>query len=526
MKSGVSNFVVTVMCFVALAIPCEITAQNSPSAHPGHHHYKLVEMGTFGGPVSGINEVLNYSPAVNGRGETVGFSANAMAQTATTNPTACFGPTISHGFEFRNGSVRDLGSLGGDAFCSDANSLNERGEIQGISENGFLDPLLGFNQVRAVIWKDGEITDLGTLGGNDSWSFGINNKSQVVGMALNDIPDPFSMFGFVILSSSNGTQTRAFLWSDRTGMRDLGTLGGNDAWAWAINERGQILGWSYTNSTPNMGSGFPTLDPFFYDKGQMQDVGTLGGVVGFPIAINNHGQVIGGSSTAASPTACWVPMHQSVEFFNPGCDPFLWQSGKLIDLSSNTLDGSPQTADAISDSGEIVGAATFQNQPYDAYLFRNGKAADLGHVKGDCFSEAFALNLRMEIVGNSFSCLGDPSNAFLWEGGSIANLNDLIPHGSNLQLVFANSVNERGEIAGVGVPTGYSPVDVFNVGQAFLLVPCDENHPDIEGCDYSMVEAVAQVPATSAVHASGPNLRSVLSRVNARFRFRTRRSMN
>lgn len=517
MKSGILTEIAVAAIVVTFAAVLPLAAQNSP-AHPQHHHYKLIDMGAFGGPLSGINEVLNYSPAVNGRGETVGFSANATAQTATTNPTACFGPTISHGFEFRSGSVHDLGSLGGDAFCSDANSINARGEIPGISENGLLDPLLGFNQVRAVLWKNGTINDLGTLGGNHSWSFGINNKGQVVGMALNDVPDPFSMFGFIILGSSNGTQTRAFLWDEKKGMRDLGTLGGDDAWAWAINEHGQILGWSYTNSTPNASTGFPTLDPFLYDKGRMQDIGTLGGFVGFPVAFNNNGQVIGGSSTAGNPSACWVAFRQSVEFYNPGCDPFLWDNGKLIDLSTNMTGASAATVDAINDSGQIVGAATFTTQPYDAYLLGGGAAIDLGHLGGDCFSEGIALNLGGQVVGDSYSCSGDPSRAFLWEKGSIVDLNSLIPKESSLQLVFANAVNERGEIAGVGVPVGTAPGDVWNAGQAFLLIPCDENHAGIERCDYSTIGTVSAEHTSSAPIATKPKLPPVLWRGKSQLR--------
>lgn len=75
------------------------------------------------------------------------------------------------------------------------------------------------------MYRNGAVTPLGTLGGDDDDPFtfsratGVNARGQVVGV-------------------SNG---RAFLHQDGV-MRDLGTLGGNSAVANGINERGWILG--------------------------------------------------------------------------------------------------------------------------------------------------------------------------------------------------------------------------------------------------------------------------------------------
>jgi probable HAF family extracellular repeat protein len=190
------------------------------------------------------------------------------------------------------GVLTDLGALPG-VNSSSPNWINERGWIVGNSENGEIDPLIGGTQGHAVLWKEGQIIDLGTLGGYQSLGSAVNNRGQVAGGALNAIPDPPS---FGILGFPLGTQFRAFLWEEGV-MRDLGTLGGPDSFALALNECGQVAGNSYTNSTPNATTGVPTIHPFLWEQGRMLDLGSLGGTLAFASGLNNRGQVAGVSTT-------------------------------------------------------------------------------------------------------------------------------------------------------------------------------------------------------------------------------------
>jgi hypothetical protein len=89
-------------------------------------------------------------------------------------------------------------------------------------------------------------------------------------------------------------------------------------------------------------------------------------------------------------------------------------------------------------------------------------------------------------------------NVVLWEKGSAAvNINTLVTPASDVTAVYALEINDRGEIAAHGfTSTGDQ--------RGVLLLPCDENHPDLEGCDYDLVDAATEVQSNAAPHVSGP----------------------
>jgi probable HAF family extracellular repeat protein len=467
----------------ALALTVGVGAHAQQGSNQKHHHYKLIDLGTFGGPSSylQIDNGVNGAPnqVLNSRAIAVGW-----ADTSTPDPYApnCFNFDCftSNAFEWQNGTRVDLGALPGGQNSS-TSWISDSGLIAGQSQNGVVDPLVpGFPEIRATMWtRDGRIINLGTLGGNESSAFSVNNRGQVVGVAVNNIPNPFSFLA---------TQLRAFLWQDGV-MRDLGTVGtGDNAWALFVNERGQVAGFSDTS--PNPGPlGVPPVDPFLWEQGIMQDLGTLGGTSGSPLGLNNRGQVVGTSDLSAD-----LATH-----------PFLWtKPGPMQDLG--TFGGDNGFAVHINDAGEIAGSADFAgDQIHHATLWRSGVMTDLGTVEGEPCSRAYGINAKAQIVGGSSDC-SIFLRAFLWEnGGPAIDLNTLVLPGASLTMTIAGYVNDRGEIAGAGFPTGCTAEDEDLCTHAFLLIPCDENHPGIDGCDYSEVEAdtIANV-ATSIPVAYGP----------------------
>jgi probable HAF family extracellular repeat protein len=442
-----------------LAIPAQLAAQ--------HTRYKLVDLGSSstlagipGRPLNN-NGTLLFAVCVN---------------------SEC---SFTQAFTWRNGVITKLASCIGPIWISDT------GLAAANAANGLIDPLTGMPEFRGFFCaKDGNVIDVGTLdGGHESFALAVNDSGRVAGVASNLVSDPFSSFGYT-------TETRAILWQDGV-MRDLGTLGGPDAVATNINERGQVAGYSYTSAIPNATTLIPTLDPFLWEDGKMIDIGTLGGTFGIVgsqdsggIPLNNRGQVVGQSNLAGDLT-----FH-----------PFLWDkrdNPALTDLG--TLGGDNGVATSINDAGEVVGEADLPGSlAHHGFLWRNGVMTDLGALGSNSFAEG--INSSRQVVGRSR--IGPATNliqhAFLWEdGGPMIDLNTLVPTNSDLLLNDAVQINDRGEIAGMGLPPGcQSEFDIC--AHAFLLIPSGD-----EETEYTT--AADQIGATPLARSITPAASSYLS---------------
>jgi len=356
-------------------------------------------------------------------------------------------------------SVVSLATLGGSSGAG--NSINNRGWVMGAAN------LAGNESVHATLWLEGLTFDLGTLGGPNSgveWQV-MNGHGLVAGIAetadLDPLGEQWSCSAF--FPTVTGHTCLGFKWLDGV-MTALPALGGNNGYASGVNQQGQIVGWAETtvHDSTCVSPQVLQFEPVVWDPPgyQAQELAPLhGDPDGAATAINDLGQVVGISGTCDVAVGAFTAAHA-----------VLWQNGHVSNLGN--LGGVAwNTPTAINDQGEVVG---FSDRPGDQNGVPNFHAflwtaktgiKDLGTLPGDVLSEALGVNDLGQIVGLSCTAGFATCRAFLWQNGAMTDLNKLVDRESSLYLVFANSINDRGEISGGGYDqtTGESP--------AFRAVP-------------------------------------------------------
>ncbi len=344
-------------------------------------------------------------------------------------------------------------SLGGT--LSRGMAINSSGLVAGWSS-------LADGSRHAALWRDGSIVDLGTLGGLSStvpWP-GLNDDGMVVGVSQTSAIDPLDedwsceLGGF--LPETTNRICRGFVWQNDV-MRELPTLGGNHGFAAGVNNKGLVVGWAETpvhdptcSSSSKQVLQFRAVvwDPKNGSGGKIKTRELHpfdGDSTSAATAINDSGQVVGISGDCDQAVGRYSARHA-----------VLWdRNGKVTEIP-NLGGTSWHTPMDINTLGDVVGFSN-PNEPGDetgdfisrAFLWPHGaaKATDLKTLPGDFFSEAFAINSRGQVVGVSFGG-ANGSHAFIYENGIMKDLNDLVGAGFPDILRSAQDINDAGQITG------------------------------------------------------------------------------
>jgi len=260
-----------------------------------------------------------------------------------------------------NGQMTSLGSVGGQ--IGEATGININDEVCGSGGTG---P----DGIRAFRWKDGVTTALETFPGSvSSWATGINSAGQIVGYSL--------------MQDGN---YRSWIWQNGT-YTDLGLPEGASSFsAVAINDAGQVAG-----------SDNATGAAAVWQNGVFTPLPSPGQAA--PIGINSAGAVVG-------------------YYFGAGhAHAVVWQNGVMTELGHLAGDSDSQ-AESMNSAGIIVGLSYFASETQafvaHAFMWKNGQMTDLGALTpGGTFAEAIAINSSGQIVGQSVGNAG--GRATLWQ---------------------------------------------------------------------------------------------------------------
>jgi probable HAF family extracellular repeat protein len=363
--------------------------------------------------------------------------------------------------------VSNLPGLGGTS--NGGNSINDQTWVSGYSR-------LADRNRHAALWRNGVLSDLGTLGGpNSSVTWNVKNTAGII-VGISQTADPqlfgesWSSAAFYSTPNNVGYINLGFVWQNNQ-MRGLPNFpGGNNGFATGANNLGQVVGWAENGfHDPNCCcTQVLQFLPAVWDIGsgdQIHDLPLItGDSSGAATAINDHGQIVGISGICDQAVGRHTAKHA-----------VLWENGTVTDIYPNAPAPWWNTPTAINERGDVVGfagdPAFVEGDIVHAFLWtREDGIRQLKplqrRVPPHVDSEAYGINEARQIVG--ISCDADfvDCRAVVWNNGTVpTDLNEL--KGSySAHLESAKDINNKGEITGrafdptTGVLTAYLAVPV------------------------------------------------------------------
>jgi probable HAF family extracellular repeat protein len=274
-------------------------------------------------------------------------------------------------------------------------------------------------------------------------------------------------------------------------MSALPTLGGNNGQASAINNRGEVVGFAETANADPTCPPAPIEAPVLWDRGQAHPLPLVGtDADGFAFGINDQGQAVGYSGN------CIAATHAVV-----------WKNNTAFVLQD--LGGTrSNVAYVINNRGQIAGKVrSADGSTYVAALWQaDGTLTNLGILPGDFAAFATGINDRGQVVGNNFDSKFNWSHGFIWQNGVMTDINALIPADSNLFVISASNINERGQISGMAtVVSGPHTGDIH----AYLATPVEEREDSVgtSMADFARTHPQSNLPANTcnhSLHGFGP----------------------
>jgi probable HAF family extracellular repeat protein len=316
-----------------------------------------------------LGGTVNRGTAINNGGLVAGFSNLA-------------GNLTRHAALFRDGSIVDLGTLGG-ANCPECNSS----VVWPWSCTAFFPSLTG-HICRGFVWQAGQMTPLPTFGGNQGFATGVNGRGQVVGWAETTIHDP-------TCNTPQVLQFRAGVWDTQLGtMQELPPLyGDSTSAATAINEMGQAVGIS-GDCDVAVGR-FSARHAVLGEHGTVTEIANLGGTSWHtPMAINLKGDIVGFSNPPGDAGGIFI------------AHAFIWTKSRGIrDLKTLPGDATSQAL-GINSRGQVVGFSTSATGVNRAFLWQEGKLMKLSDLVAPGFADSLVsaqdINESGQITGRVF----------------------------------------------------------------------------------------------------------------------------